>query len=375
MRTGLPLSPYFSAAKLAWILEHQPEAETLSQKGDLCCGTMDSWLIYRLTGGREFRTDYSNASRTQLFHIERLSWDETLCGYFGIPVSSLPEVTDSDGWFGNTDLEGLLPAPVPIHGVLGDSHGALFGQGCTARGMMKATYGTGSSIMMNVGQKPVFSRNGIAASLAWKIGGRVQYVLEGNINYAGAVIAWLEEQAGLITEAEESARLAAEADSSDHTYLVPAFSGMGAPYWSSGAEAAFVGMSRVTGRAELVKAGLCSIAYQIRDVVELMRMEAGTDPEEIRVDGGPTRNQWLMQFQSDILRTRVLVSDMEELSAKGAALAAALGYGLCPRNRDLNYCAYTPHMGAKEQTALCEGWKKAAAMVLGNGTSAGKERV
>ena len=365
-RTGLKLSPYFSAAKLAWITEHVEGAAGLAARGELCCGTMDSYLVYRLTMGKEFRTDYSNASRTQLFHIRDLKWDETLCGIFGIPIACLPEVTDSDGYFGMTDFEGILPAEVPIHGVMGDSHGALFGQGCLTRGMMKTTYGTGSSIMMNIGEQPIFSDLGIVTSLAWKTGGRVQYVLEGNINYTGAVITWMKDQVGLLKHAAESEELAEMGNPADRTYLVPAFSGLGAPYWRSDVSAAFVGMSRTTGRAEMVKAGLCSIAYQIADIVALMKEAAGIGEVELRVDGGPTKNSFLMQFQSDILDSRIRVPGVEELSGLGAAYAAGLGagiydeslFGRLPSNQ------YAPAMNPAERNEKLKGWKAAVEMVL-----------
>lgn len=365
-RTGLKLSPYFSAAKLAWIMEHVEEAAVLAARGELCCGTMDSFLVYRLTKGKEFRTDYSNASRTQLFHIRDLKWDETLCGIFGIPAACLPEVTDSDGFFGMTDFEGILPAEVPIHGVMGDSHGALFGQGCLSRGMMKTTYGTGSSIMMNIGEQPIFSDLGIVTSLAWKTGGRVQYVLEGNINYTGAVITWMKDQIGLLKNAAESEQLAKRANPADRTYLVPAFSGLGAPYWRSDVSAAFVGMSRTTGRAEMVKAGLCSIAYQISDIVELMKEAAGIGEVELRVDGGPTKNSYLMQFQSDILDSRIRVPEVEELSGLGAAYAAGLGAGIYGESLfgRLKSAEYTPAMEPAERNERLKGWKAAVEMVL-----------
>lgn len=365
-RTGLRLSPYFSAAKLSWLLKNVDEASSLAKQEMLCCGTMDSWLIYRLTGGKNFFTDYSNASRTQLFHITELTWDETLCGYFQIPMSCLPEVRDSDGEFGYTDFEGILPGPIPIHGVLGDSHGALFGQGCLSRGLMKTTYGTGSSIMMNIGETPFFSDLGIVTSLAWKAGGKVQYVLEGNVNYTGAIVTWLKDQAGLLTSAGESEQLAWKANPLDHTYLVPAFSGLGAPYWRSDVSAAFLGMSRTTGRAELVRAGLSSIAYQISDVVGIMKEAAGIDTVELRVDGGPTKNSWLMQFQSDMLDSKVLASEVEEISGLGAACMAGLGAGIYKDflvNR-VKRTEYTPKMDQNERQVKYEGWKQALNMVL-----------
>lgn len=365
-RTGLRLSPYFSAAKLAWILENVEEAAVLAGRGELCCGTMDSFLVYRLTGGERFCTDYSNASRTQLFNISSLTWDETLSELFAVPVSSLPEVNDSDGLFGYTDFEGILPHKIPIHGVMGDSHGALFGQGCLARGMMKTTYGTGSSIMMNIGERPIFSDSGIVTSLAWKTGGRVQYVLEGNINYTGAVITWLKDQVGLLKSAAESEELARAANPADRTCLVPAFSGLGAPYWRSDVSAAFVGMSRTTGRAELVRAGLFSIAFQIADIVELMKEAAGVAEVELRVDGGPTKNSFLMQFQSDILSSRIRVPEVEELSGLGAAYAAGLGAGIYGPSvfGRLKSREYVPSMDQKEREDKKKDWNAAVQMVL-----------
>lgn len=364
--TGLQLSPYFSAAKLAWIMENVPGVKEQALAGDICCGTMDSWLVFKLTGGQEFRTDYSNASRTQLFNITQLKWDERLCALFGVPSCTLAELTDSDGLFGETDFDGVLPHKVPIHGVLGDSHGALFGQGCLKRGMMKTTYGTGSSIMMNIGDQPIFSELGVVTSLAWKTRGTVQYVLEGNINYTGAVISWMKDEVGLLQSAGESEALARSANPADGTYLVPAFSGLGAPYWRSDVSAALIGMTRTTGKAEIVKAGLESIVYQITDIVRLMQEAAHISEVELRVDGGPTRNQWLMQFQSDMLACRVQVPDAEELSGIGAAYAAGLGAGLYTEAvfDRMQYTAFAPAMDEAERIRRYKGWQDAVAMTL-----------
>ena len=264
-KTGLQLSPYFPAAKLAWIFRHVEGARGAAARGALCVGTMDSWLVYRLTKGLRHQTDYSNASRTQLFNITDLKWDEDLLKIFEIDPSCMPAVTDSDGDFGETDLDGWLETPIPIRGVLGDSHGALFGQGCLKPGMIKATYGTGSSVMMNIGEKPIFSDTGVVTSLAWKIGGKVHYVLEGNINYTGAVITWLIQDVKLIAHPGETEALALAATPGDTTCLVPAFSGLGAPYWNSGAKAVLCGMTRTTGKNEIVRAALDCIAFQITD--------------------------------------------------------------------------------------------------------------
>lgn len=322
--TGLRLSPYFSAAKIAWVLQN---AGDLSGR-HLCCGTIDSWLVFKMTHGKEFRCDYSNASRTQLFNIRTLSWDSEICSIFGIDPETLPTVTDSDGLYGYTDLDGYFSKEIPIHGVLGDSHGALFGQGCLTPGMIKATFGTGSSVMMNIGEKPIFSDAGIVTSLAWSMGGKVNYVLEGNINYTGSVIKWLVDDVKLLGASRESGEFAAKANPEDTTYLVPAFSGLGAPYWDSEAKAAIVGMTRTTGKAEIVKAAEECIAYQITDLVLLMQQESGLPITEIRVDGGPTKDKYLMQFQSDMLSIPVAVPKNEELSGIGAAYAAGFALGL-----------------------------------------------
>ena len=365
-RTGLPLSPYFSAAKIAWVLRHAEGAQVRADKGELCCGTIDSWLVYRLTGKKEFRTDYSNASRTQMFNIRTLNWDPEVCKLFGIPLSCLAEVTDSDGYYGETDFEGFLDYPIPIRGVLGDSHGALFGQGCRKRGMVKATYGTGSSIMMNIGEQPVFSDR-VVTSLAWGMNGKVNYVLEGNINYTGAVITWLKDDLNLIQSPAETEELAREANPTDTAYLVPAFSGLSAPYWDSDAKAVLYGMTRTTRRPEIVKAGLESIVYQITDVLEAMEQESGISIEELRVDGGPTRNGYLMQFQSDLAQIPVRVPSAEELSGIGAAYAAGLAagiYGMDSLFDHFRRTKFLPLMPKQDRDQKYRGWQKAVEKAL-----------
>lgn len=364
--TGLQLSPYFSAAKIAWVIKEVPGAKEKAQKGELCCGTIDSWLIYKLTGKKEFRTDYSNASRTQLFNISTLSWDKEVCELFGILPECLPEVTDSDGEFGFTDFDGYFNQKIPIHGVLGDSHGALFGQGCLNKGMIKTTYGTGSSIMMNIGETPVFSES-VVTSLAWKMNGTVNYVLEGNINYTGAVITWLKDDLKLIESPGETDELAKRANPLDTTYLVPAFSGLGAPYWDSEAKATIWGMSRITKREEIVKAGLESIAYQITDVIEAMSKESNIAIEELRVDGGPTKNKYLMQFQSDIAMIPVQVPFAEELSGIGAAYVAGLATGIYQKDMIFSQMSrkkFEPAMEKEMRKLKYQGWKEAVKKVL-----------
>lgn len=359
-KTGLRLSPYFPAAKWAWIMENTPG---LAGR-DLCAGTIDSWLVRKLTG--QFKTDYSNASRTQLFNIHTLEWDKELCALFGIDPGMLPEVSMSDSLFGYTDIGGLLPRPVPIRGVLGDSHGALFGQGCVEPGMIKATYGTGSSVMMNTGDKPVPAGGGLVTSLAWGMGGRVSYVLEGNINYTGSVIKWLAEDVGLLSSSKEAGVLAARADPGDGTYLVPAFTGLGAPYWKSDARAVICGMGRGTGRAEIVKAAEESIAYQIADVVNAMREGSGIAITALRADGGPTRDKYLMQFQSDILGLPVAVPEKEELSGIGAAYCAGIAAGVYPGDiyTRMGRRAYEPKRDGEWRKTHLDGWENAVKMLL-----------
>jgi glycerol kinase len=365
-KTGMNLSPYFPAAKIGWILENVEGAKEKADAGEICHGTIDSWLIYKLTGGKEYKTDYSNASRTQLFNIFELKWDETVCRLFGIDVNNMAEVCDSDACFGETDFEGLFSSPVPIHGVLGDSHGSLFGQGCLKPGMIKSTYGTGSSIMMNIGSTPVLSTHGVVTSLAWSMSGKVDYVLEGNLNYTGAVITWLKDDLKMIQSPGETEILAREAVQGDSLYLVPAFTGLGAPYWDSQATASIVGMSRTTGKAEIVRAGIECIAYQITDIIRAMSEDAKVWVEEIRVDGGPTGNAYLMQFQSDLADAVVQVPEAEELSGIGSAYAAGLALGLWDETifDKMSRKTYTPQIEKAERDKKYSGWKAAVGKVL-----------
>lgn len=364
--TGMNLSPYFPASKFAWLLKKVEGAKEKAEKHELMFGTIDSWLIYKLTAGKSYKTDYSNASRTQLFNLNTLKWDEDICTIFGLDAKDLAEVCDSDSNFGMTDFEGYLDQPIPIHGVLGDSHGALFGQGCLAKGMIKTTYGTGSSIMMNVGEVPVFSDHGVVTSLAWGMHGKVEYVLEGNINYTGAVISWLQNDLKVVDSAMETESLAKSANPADTTYLVPAFTGLGAPYWDSEAKAVISGITRTTGQAELAKAALECIAYQITDIVEVMSRDSGVTIEELRVDGGPTRNSYLMQFQSDIAQIAVQVPNAEELSGIGAAYAAGLALNIYDRSifDKTQRKKFVPMMKHGEREMKYAGWKEAVGLVL-----------
>lgn len=367
-RTGLTLSAYFPAAKLAWLLENVEAARRLQAQGRLCMGTIDTWLLYCLTKGAAYKTDYSNASRTQLFNIHTLRWDEEICRLFGVDTDCLAEVCDSDSCFGESDFEGTFPRPIPIHGMLGDSHAALFAQGCTKPGMVKATYGTGSSIMMNTGMKGIDSTHGVVTSLAWKLRGEVNYVLEGNINYTGAVISWLKDEVRLIDSPNETENLCREALPDDELYLVPAFSGLGAPHWNSQAKGILSGITRTTGRNEIVRAAVESIAWQIADVVEAFLQDADVLARELelRVDGGPTKNRYLMQFQSDILDAGVMVSHAEEMSAAGAAYVAGIAIGIYDMDvlQKMGRTKYLPQMDAETREKKQKGWKAAVGQCM-----------
>ncbi len=368
-KTGLKLSPYYPAAKLAWLLENVPEIRQKVREGSAAFGTIDSWLLFKLTEGKVHKTDYSNASRTQLFNLETLTWDEEICRYFGIEKNMLPEICDSDSCFGETTLGGLLKKPIPICGVLGDSHGALFGHNCRKKGGIKATYGTGSSVMLNTGEQKTVSKHGLSTSIAWKVGGQVSYVLEGNINYTGAVISWLKDEMGLIRSAGESEALALEANKKDETYIVPAFSGLGAPWWKNNAKAIITGMNRTTGKKELVKAACDCIAYQINDVVKAMRADTGLEIQELCVDGGPTRNHYLMQFQSDISEVRIKIPDAEELSVIGASYLAGISAGIYDPDtiyRAISYDYYDVKMERAVRNKKIQGWESAVQMLLNN---------
>jgi len=357
--TGLPLSPYFSAAKIAWVLDNND----VRQK-QLCAGTIDSWLVYKLTGN--FKTDYSNASRTQLLDLKSLVWSHDVCEIFRIDPSILPQICDSDSCFGYTDFDGIFDNPIPIHSVVGDSHGALFGQGCHSPGMMKATYGTGSSIMMNIGRTPIISDNGIATSVAWGLHGRIEYVLEGNINYTGAVLKWLSDDLGLIESPNSSSVYASRANVDDETYLVPAFSGLGSPHWNSEARAMICGMSRTTGKPEIVRAAVECIAYQIADVIGAMFRTTGIGGDCLRVDGGPTKNEYLMQFQSDILNLPVVVPSWEELSGIGTSYMAGIALGLFDKDNvfsRLQRTEFVPLMDEATRKKKYSGWLNAVNMV------------
>lgn len=369
-KTGIPLSPYFPAATMQWIMENVPAAKVLAEADRLALGTVDSWLVYHLGASKRCLTDYSNASRTQLFDITRLCWDDELCASFMVPKAALPEVCMSDSVFGETTLDGLLPKAIPICGVLGDSHGALFGQNCRLPGQLKATYGTGSSVMLNIGSKPILSSKGLATSLAWGANGKVEYVFEGNLNYTGAVISWLKDNVGLISHARDTGPMASIANPEDRCYFVPAFTGLGSPYWDSKATGLLTGVTRTTGRNEIIKACVECIAYQIADLFFLMKEEYGDEMSVLKVDGGPTSNEYLMQFQSDMLASHVLVPDSQELSGMGAAYMAGISAGLYDSRSIFDHVchsAYAPKMDEAQRRDRYAGWKAAVRQVLTHG--------
>lgn len=368
-KTGLVLSPYFSAAKVKWILDNVEGAREKADNEELLMGTIDCWLIWNLTGRKVHATDYSNASRTQLFNLKELKWDEELLEIFGIPVSMLPKVMFSDDIFGYTAKEQGFEREIPISGVMGDSHAALFGQNCFEKGMAKTTYGTGSSIMMNIGSTPLDSEKGLVTSVAWGMCGSVDFVFEGNINCTGATIKWLVDDLELISDSRESEQIALSVDNNGGVYIVPAFVGLSAPYWDSDAKASITGITRGTKKAHVVRAAEESIVYQIEDVLELMMEESGTKLQELRVDGGPTRDGFLMQFQADMLDTVVACSKIEELSALGSCLMAGLAAGLWRNKEELKFLreqgrVFVPAMEANERSRLYKGWKEAVRRTL-----------
>ena len=359
--TGLQLSPYFSAAKTAWIKEN------CGVSGKLLFGTMDSWVVWNLTGRHV--TDYSNASRTQLFNIHELCWDEKILKIFGLQDVQMPEVCDSNTIFGETTVDGIFETPIPVAGDMGDSHGALFAQQCWSRGTGKCTFGTGGSIMMNIGTTPTLSKNKIGTSIAWGMSGTVEYVFEGTIVCMGDTIKWLIGEMGLIKNSAESEEFAQKVESSEGVYLVPAFVGLGAPHWHSEVRAMICGMHRYANKYHIVRAGLESIAYQIRDIVDPMLKDANIALQELRVDGGPTNNVFLMQFTADILGTIINKNRVEELSALGAAFAGGMAVGFWHGRDEIASlrqmsASYTRMMPNEEAEKLYAGWQAAVNMLI-----------
>ena len=367
-RTGLVLDAYFSATKLRWLLDHVPDAQRRAEAGDLCFGTVDSWLIYRLTGGRVHATDASNASRTMLFNLREGRWDGELLARFGIPRSMLPEVVDSSGVLGECE-PSLLGAALPIAGVAGDQQAALFGQACFRQGDAKNTYGTGSFLLLHTGETPPASSK-LLATVASRLGGRLQYALEGSIFVTGAAVQWLRDGLRFFDSAAEVEALAASVDSSEGVYLVPAFVGLGAPHWDPYARGAIFGLTRGTTRAHLACATLEAIAFQTRDVLEAMEEESGIHLSELRVDGGASRNDLLMQLQADLLGRPVVRSAIAETTALGAAYLAGLGVGVWAGLDDIaarwrSDRTFEPRLSAERREELYAGWRRAVERAKG----------
>jgi len=325
-KTGLLIDSYFSATKIKWILDHVPGARKLAEKNELAFGTIDSWLIWNLTDGKTHVTDVTNASRTMLYNINNLEWDKELLQLFDIPESLLPEVKSSSEVYGETSLE-LGNRSVPIAGIAGDQQAALFGQMCIKKGMAKNTYGTGCFLLMNVGEKPVKSSNKLVTTIAWKIGDKVNYALEGSIFIGGAVVQWLRDELKIIKKSSDIEALAISVPDTDGVYLVPAFAGLGAPHWDPNARGTIFGISRGTTDAHIARAALESIAYQTYDILKAMESDSKIKIKELRVDGGATENNFLIQFQADLLKTTVVKPQITETTAMGAAFLAGLAVG------------------------------------------------
>ncbi len=361
-KTGLIIDAYFSATKIRWILDNVDGARDLAEKGELAFGTVDSWLVWKLTGGRLHVTDVTNASRTMLFNIHNLQWDDELLGIFGIPSSMLPDVKSSSEIYGNTD--NLFETSVPVAGIAGDQQAALFGQMCTDPGMVKNTYGTGCFMVMNIGDKPIESKNQLLTTIAWQIDGKTQYALEGSIFIAGAVVQWLRDSLGVIKQSGDVEKLAAEVYDSEGVYFVPAFAGLGAPHWDQHARGTLVGITRGSTSAHIARAALDSIAYQTLDVLEAMQQDSGLHIKELRVDGGATVNNKLMQFQSDILQADVVRPKITETTALGAAYLAGLAVGYWKSTVEVSRQwqvdkTFTPVLKTADTHDLIKGWRRA----------------
>ncbi|WP_202983781.1 glycerol kinase GlpK [Blattabacterium cuenoti] len=361
-KTGLIIDPYFSATKIKWILDNVPGAKKKAYSGHLAFGTIDSWLIWNLTGKEIHVTDVTNASRTMLFNIHTLTWDQELIDLFDIPKKMLPEVKSSSEIFGYTTGH-ILSHKIPISGIAGDQQAALFGQMCTKIGMVKNTYGTGCFMLMNVGETPVFSQNNLITTIAWKIKNKVQYALEGSVFIAGAVVQWMRDGLGLILSSNEAEILASSVENTEGLYMVPAFSGLGAPYWDQKARGTIVGITRGTSSAHFVRAALESIAFQNMDVLKAMEADSGISIKELRVDGGATVNKLLMQFQSEILNVKVVKSKISELTAAGAAYLAGLAVNYWTSLEDIQdkwklEKVFEPK-GMPSRLEMIQGWKRA----------------
>ncbi len=360
-KTGLVVDAYFSATKLQWLLQNVKGAKARAAKGELAFGTIDTWLLWNLTGGKVHATDVSNASRTMLYDIRKGDWDDELLQLFGVPRSMLPEVRDSSGVFGATKLLG---DSIPITGIAGDQQAALFGQICTKPGMVKNTYGTGCFMLMNTGAKPIASKNRLLTTVAWRIGGRTEYALEGSVFIAGAAIQWLRDGLGIIKSSADVEALAASVPDTGGVYLVPAFAGLGAPHWDAYARGTLVGMTRGTTAAHIARAALEGIALQVMDILKAMEADAGIQLKELRVDGGACVNNLLMQLQCDLLGVPVVRPQVHETTALGAACLAGLAVGFWKNPADLAKHwqvdrKFKPAMKAAARAKITAGWQRA----------------
>jgi len=369
-KTGLVIDAYFSATKVQWILGQQKTIRRAAERGELAFGTVDSWLVYNLTGKKLHITDYSNASRTMLYNIHDLSWDGEILEYLDIPGQILPAVKASSEIYGSTSSSAFLGLEVPVAGIVGDQQGALFGQTCFRKGLSKNTYGTGCFLLMNIGGKPVLSRKNLLTTIAWGIGRKIEYALEGSVFIGGAVVQWLRDGLRIIQQASESERLATSLQSNDGVYFVPAFVGLGAPYWDMYARGTILGITRGTTQAHITRAALESIAYQTRDVLECMEEDSGMKLKELRVDGGAAANEFLMQFQADILGVPVIIQETTETTALGAAYLAGLAVGFWKDQQQIaaNYRVkrkFIPRMSSKQRECLYRKWKRAVERARG----------
>ncbi|HEU4963448.1 MAG TPA: glycerol kinase GlpK [Bacilli bacterium] len=363
-KTGLVLDAYFSATKAEWMLDAVSGLRERAERGEILFGTIDTWLIWKLTSGRLHLTDVSNASRTLLFNIQTLEWDAELLRLFRIPRAMLPEVRSSSEVYGMTDPQ-VFGAEVPIAGIAGDQQAALFGQGCLQAGMAKNTYGTGCFLLLNTGEQPIRSQHGLLTTVAWKIGDRVTYALEGSVFIAGAAVQWLRDEMQLIREAQESEELALSVPDTNGVYFVPAFTGLGAPYWDQYARGTLWGLTRGTNRAHIVRAALEAIVYQSRDVLDAMKADSGLDIKRLLVDGGAVQNRFLMQFQADLLACETARPTNHETTARGVAFLAGLATGFWPSAEALGELlgetdSFSPRLPEEERENLYQGWRKAA---------------
>ena len=362
-KTGLVIDPYFSGTKIRWILENVPGAREQAENGELLFGTVETWLIWKLTGGKVHVTDYSNASRTMLFNINTLAWDEEILRKLNIPDSMLPQAMPSSALYGHTAAH-FFGAPIPISGAAGDQQAALFGQACFQPGDAKCTYGTGAFLLMNTGNRPIFSRNGLVTTIAWGLDGKVDYALEGSIFVAGAAIQWLRDELRFIESAADSEYMAQKVKDTNGCYVIPAFTGLGAPHWDAYARGAVMGLTRGVNKYHIIRATLDSITYQVSDVLSAMEADAGIHLSALKVDGGASANNYLMQTQSDISAAPVLRPSCVETTAMGAAYLAGLAVGYWKNVEEIrkNWSVerhFTPEISASDRAQRIDGWKKA----------------